>query len=50
VEPEVKTVWLFPLAIMLLNFSASLTYAWYGDTRRAVYWTCCTLITLVVTF
>ena len=39
----------FPLTLVVLDILASLTYAYYLDWRRSVYWLAAAVLTLMVT-
>ena len=41
---------LFPLALILLDIAAGITYASKGDVRHAVYWFAAATLTTCVTF
>jgi len=44
-----KAQW-FPCALIALDIGASITYAYNGDWRRALYWLSAAVLTSTVTF
>lgn len=41
---------LFPCILMILNICASITYLYYGDWKKSIYWVSACVLTATVTF
>lgn len=45
-----RTEWIFPTALILLDLAAALVYAFKADWRMATYWTAAATLTACVTY
>lgn len=45
-----KITHLFPLALIVLDIAAAVTYACHGDWRRVIYWTAAAFLTASITY
>jgi hypothetical protein len=41
--------YVFPVTLIILDFGASIVYAWDGDWRRCIYWLAAGVLTWCVT-
>lgn len=47
---RMKTEYIFPLLLIILDFGAALAYGFGGDTRKVIYWLAAAVLNIAVTF